>query len=60
MSNLLSKRVACERLACSLSTLNRALAAGRLRSVKIGSAVRIPESALNDFITRLLETADDR
>lgn len=57
MSILLSKRAACERLACSLSTLNRTIAAGLLRPVKIGRAVRIPEAEIEAFINDLVEAS---
>lgn len=57
MSILLSKRTACERLACSLSTLNRTIAAGRLRPVKIGRSVRIPETEIEAFINDLMDAA---
>jgi excisionase family DNA binding protein len=57
MSILLSKRAACERLSCSLSTLNRTIAAGLLRPVKIGRAVRIPETEIDAFINDLIEAS---
>lgn len=57
MSILLSKRAVCERLACSLSTLNRTIAAGLLRTVKIGRAVRIPETEIDAFINDLMEAS---
>jgi excisionase family DNA binding protein len=57
MSILLSKRAACERLSCSLSTLNRAIAAGHLRTVRIGRAVRIPETEIDAFINDLMEAS---
>jgi excisionase family DNA binding protein len=59
MSILLSKRAACEHLACSLSTLNRTIAAGLLRPVKIGRAVRIPSDELEAFLQGLKEARHD-
>lgn len=57
---LLKYPQACERAAISRSTLFRLLRSGQIQSVKIGSAVRIPESALEDFIASLKEAADVR
>jgi excisionase family DNA binding protein len=59
MPILLSKRAACERLACSLSTLNRTIATGRLRPVRIGRAVRIPSEELESFLESLKEARND-
>lgn len=56
---LFTKIEVCRRTSLSLSTINRAIAAGHLQRVKIGSAVRIPESALEDFIASLKETDRD-
>ena len=52
---LITKRRACETLQASLSTLNRLLASGRIKSVKIGRCVRIPEHALDEFISHRME-----
>ena len=55
---LITKNEACRQTSLSLSTINRAIAAGRLQYVKIGSAVRIPDSALKDYISSLMEACD--
>ena len=45
---------AAELLAISRAYLNKCIADGRVRSIKIGRARRIPRSALEEFVARLL------
>ena len=49
---LLTYQDAAARLAVSVSTVRRLVAAGSLPCVRIGASVRVPESALDDFIQR--------
>lgn len=47
-----SPRTLAELLDCSTETLRRAAASGELRSVRIGSERRYPESAVNEWLRR--------
>lgn len=46
----LSKRDAAERIGVSESTVNRLVAAGQLRAVRIGSRVLIPTSEIDRLL----------
>lgn len=45
---------AAELLAISRAYLNKCIADGRVASIKIGRARRIPRSALDEFVARLI------
>lgn len=46
----LTRQQAAERLAVDVQVLDRVIKAKKLKSVKIGRLVRIPEDALREFI----------
>lgn len=47
---LLTRREACQRLRCSMPTLDRMIARGDLPVVKIGRRVLLRESSVNEWI----------
>jgi excisionase family DNA binding protein len=47
---LRTKKEAAETLSISSATLNRLLASGQIRRIKIRGAVRIPQSAIDEII----------
>lgn len=53
---LLTVAQACDRLAVSRTTLNQLIADGRIESVKIGRARRIPEASLARFVQAQLRS----
>lgn len=55
---LFTPEQAAELLGLGRTKLYELLAAGDLRSVRIGACRRIPSSALHDFVSRLLAEAD--
>ena len=58
---LLTIKDAALRLAISTRTIHREIAAGRFpRPVKIGRSVRVPLSALEAYVRRLLGGGDDQ
>lgn len=57
MSKLLSFSEVCRRASISRSTLYRLIQNRRINVVKIGRAVRIPETELDAFIKHLVEAS---
>lgn len=57
MSKLLSLSEVCMRASISRSTLYRLIQNGRINVVKIGRAVRIPETEIDAFINDLMEAS---
>jgi len=55
---LLTVKPVLKRLSISRSMLYHLLSTGQIRSVKIGSARRIPASAVDDYIRQLLDEPD--
>jgi len=55
---LFTPEQAADMLGLGRTKLYELLAAGYLRSVRIGACRRIPSSALHDFVNRLLAEAD--
>jgi excisionase family DNA binding protein len=51
---LLTIDEACERLSISRPTFYELVHAGKLRSIKIGAARRVPASALEEFVSEEL------
>jgi excisionase family DNA binding protein len=47
---LLNKREVCERLRCSLPTLDRMISRGELPVVRVGRRVLFRESTINEWI----------
>ena len=50
MNRLLRVEEVAERLGIKVSTVRAWIFSGRLRKVKLGRAVRVPEDFLNEFI----------
>lgn len=57
MTSLLTVEDAARRLAVSRTTAYGLVAAGQLRSVKIGKCRRVPDTAVDDFIAAQLAAA---
>lgn len=55
---LLRPTEAAEALSISRAMVYRLIASGEIGSVRIGTAIRVPRAALEDYIARLQE-ADD-
>lgn len=51
--------VAASRLGLGRTMVFRLIATGELQSVKIGRARRVPQSAIDSYIARLLAVQDD-
>lgn len=57
MSKLLSLSEVCKQTSISRSTLYRLIHNRRIKVVKIGRAVRIPETEIDAFINDLMEAS---
>lgn len=57
MAKLLTFSEVCTRASISRSTLYRLIQNGRINVVKIGRAVRIPETEIEAFINDLVEAS---
>jgi len=55
LPKLLNREVACERLNCSLTTLERLIKRGDLPAAKRGNRVFIPEAALERYLRERLK-----
>jgi excisionase family DNA binding protein len=56
----LSRREACERLSCGLSTLKVLLGRGEIRELRIGRRSVIPASEIGRYVSERLAEADAR
>jgi len=59
VERLLRVREACELLAISRTKLYEMLYRGEIRSIRVGGARRIPESALSEWLAQRVRAQDD-